>query len=342
MVGTWLWQLLCKTNTIDGEQQQLTRGDSSLSTVTRTVCLSASWPWTRSLSVTSLCRSTSPSSSPSALTTTSASSEWATCSVWLRLSATRQSSLKMPTASSSRCVELSEPDHSILNHFRSQCVRCFFVERHVWLKPPLSSCLNRTQPRGLGRTLLWRSCTCSVRRAAAWTTGFLRSASRSADLGPGSSLAQMLWSFLSGNTHPDEQDDPVSAHPWILLRRIPIQAARRRPEGAHRERSPLVPSMPRWLSFFMWMRSGMPQERHIDPHSLCGWGLERKEKRVLRPVVPQSKCRTLKHAQPEKKRCWERGVLKKGLFKDVLFAEQHVNSCSQRKCFPLSRIVLIL
>lgn len=127
-------------------------------------------------------------------------------------------------------------------------------ERHVWLKPPLSSCLNRTQLRGLGRTLLWRSCTCSVRRAAVWTTGFLRSASPSVDLGRGSSLAQMLWSFLSGNTHPDEQDDPVSAHPWILLRRIPVQAARRRPEGP--------PVIGRLLS----------RPCQDDSHSLCEWG----------------------------------------------------------------------
>lgn len=106
-----------------------------------------------------------------------------------------------------------------------------FLWRNRWLNLLSSSFLNRTQLTGLGRTLLWRSCTCSVRRAAVWTTGFLRSSSLSVDLGLGSSLAQMLQSFFSGNTHPDEQDDPVSAHPWILLRRIPVQAARRRPEG---------------------------------------------------------------------------------------------------------------
>uniref|UniRef100_A0A8C2WVX8 Growth arrest and DNA damage inducible gamma n=1 Tax=Cyclopterus lumpus TaxID=8103 RepID=A0A8C2WVX8_CYCLU len=33
---------------------------------------------------------------------------------------------------------------------------------------------------------------------------------------------------------------------------------------------------------------------------------------------------------------------KKDFLNDVLFAEQHDNSCNQRKCFPLSRIVLIL
>lgn len=79
------------------------------------------------------------------------------------------------------------------------------------------------------------------------------------------------------------QDDTVS-HPWILLRRIPIQAARGRPEWPPVISSSLVPSMPSWLPFFMWMRSGMPQERQNGPHSLCGWGLERKEERVLHPV----------------------------------------------------------
>lgn len=204
-----------------------------------------------------------------------------------------------------------------------------------------SSCLNRTRLTGLGRTPLWRSCTCSVRRAGVWTTGFLRSASPSADLGPAPHLLRCCKASYLEILILMDRMTLFLLIPGYSWGGFPSRQHGAGPRGP-REPSPLVPSMPRWLSFFMWMRSGMPQERRIDPHSLCGWGLERKEKRVLRPVVPQSKCRTLKHAQQEKKRCWERGLLRKGLFKDVLFAEQHDISCSQRKCFPLSRIVLIL
>jgi hypothetical protein len=135
----------------------------------------------------------------------------------------------------------------------------------------------------LGRTLLWRSCTCSVRRAAVWTTGFQRSPSLNADLGLYSSLLRCCKPSTYKEILILLQDDTVS-HPWILLRRILIQASRGRPEWAPVISSSLVPSMPRWLPFFMWMRSGMPQERQNGPHSLCGWGLERKEERVLHPV----------------------------------------------------------
>lgn len=79
----------------------------------------------------------------------------------------------------------------------------------------------------LGRTLLWRSCTCSVRRATVWTTGFQRSPFLSADLD--SSLLRCCKPSTYKEILIRLQDDTVS-HPWILLRRIPFQAARGRPE----------------------------------------------------------------------------------------------------------------
>uniref|UniRef100_A0A8D3BVZ8 Growth arrest and DNA-damage-inducible, gamma b, tandem duplicate 1 n=1 Tax=Scophthalmus maximus TaxID=52904 RepID=A0A8D3BVZ8_SCOMX len=42
---------------------------------------------------------------------------------------------------------------------------CVFSNVHVRLTR-LPSCVNRTRPTARGRTPLWRSCTCSVRRAA--------------------------------------------------------------------------------------------------------------------------------------------------------------------------------
>lgn len=133
----------------------------------------------------------------------------------------------------------------------------------MWLMFP-SLLLNRTQLMVLGRTRLWRSCTGSVRRAAAWTTGFLRSPCLAAELGPYTSLLRCWIPVLQGNTHPTLQDDPVF--------------------------SSLDPPEENSNPGSAWPARGAPAIRRLlyrpcqgDSHSLCEWGqvCHESDKRTL-------------------------------------------------------------
>lgn len=59
----------------------------------------------------------------------------------------------------------------------------------------------------------------------------------------------------------------------------------------------LVPSIPRWLPFFMWMRSGMPREQQKWPSFFVRMRFGEKGEARSAFCGPKSKRRTLKHAQ---------------------------------------------
>lgn len=181
--------------------------------------------------------------------------------------------------------------------------------------PPLSWFPpNRTLLKARSRTPLWRSCTCSARRAGVSTTGSPRSASPSADPGPVVSLClpdavKLLHQeilVLIG------QDQPVSAHPWM-----------RPPEEDYRPGSTAPGPGPRTPGPCTAAVNGRLSSRPCqdDSHSLCErgqachesdsstlilcadevWRGRRSDCCVL--CVAQGKRRTPKHAQQEKKRC---------------------------------------
>lgn len=128
-------------------------------------------------------------------------------------------------------------------------------ERTMWLKPLSSPCLYRTQLRGLGRTQLWRSCTCSVRRAVVWTTGFPRSASPGVDLGLGSSLCSDAVKLLN-------LEILILMNRMTLFLLIPGYSwggFTSRQHGAGPRGRP-------------WHRRLLSRPCQDDSHSLCEWG----------------------------------------------------------------------
>lgn len=157
----------------------------------------------------------------------------------------------------------------------------------------------------LGRTLLWRNCTCSVRRAVVLTTGFLRSTSPVVDLIWDSTFVNLfVWKysswpagwpcFSSSLDTPEEDSGPGSTAPGPA----PSAEGKRGAPGPWTVDSRTCPcqddshsfcewgqawneSGTRRPSFFVWMRFGEEGEA-----SSASWGVLRKKN--LSEQMPQT------------------------------------------------------
>lgn len=102
---------------------------------------------------------------------------------------------------------------------QAECVLLGFVRGSTcdWCPASLLVPPNRTPLKARSRIPLWRSCTCSARRAGVSTTGSPRSASPSADPGH---VVSLCPSDAVKLLHQEilvliGQDESVSAHPWM-------------------------------------------------------------------------------------------------------------------------------
>lgn len=114
-----------------------------------------------------------------------------------------------------------------------------------------------------------------------------------------SSLLEMLLTWR--NTHPTLKDDanfPASLDaPEEDLSPGTARWCPSGPRGYRRASSRPCQADPGSLCE---PGAGMPRERHNGPHSLCGWGLERKEKRDFASVaLSQSKYRVRWYTQQD-------------------------------------------
>ncbi len=197
-------------------------------------------------------------------------------------------------------------------------------------KTPLL-CFNRTQLRTHGRIQLWRSFTCSVKKVAAITSGFLRSLCPSDDLELNSSLSRCFkpWGILDSSF---EARMLMFPHPWMLLRRL------NRPGSARQARVALAV-----------LRRSSSRPCQDDPHSLCERGQVCHESDTMALILCADEvwrgrrsefclCFTEQISQAldtqRTRRCVEATFLKmdfntSDVFKNVIAAQYNVPYCRQ-------------